>query len=195
MAAATPLDLAAVFGRRDAGVEPRALVVEVGPGMGDSLPAMAKDWPAADVLAFEVFEPAVAALIARLVREEVDNVRIVHADAVAGISALLPAGSVDEVWLFFPDPWPKPRHHKRRMVTPAFADLVASRVKPGGRWRLATDSSHYAQQMRRILDGHSHFEAEDPAGGGVSTARPVTRFEQRGIEAGRRIVELSYRRR
>ena len=195
MAAAGALDLAAVFGHRDAAAESRPLVFEVGPGMGHSLTAMAKDWRAVDLVALEVFEPAVAALIARLVREEIDNVRIVHADAVAGISALLPAGSVDEVWLFFPDPWPKARHHKRRMVTPAFADLVASRVKPGGRWRLATDSSDYAQQMRRILDGHPHFEVEEPADGRASATRPVTRFEQRGIEAGRRIVELSYRRR
>ena len=81
-----------------------------------------------------------------------ENVRIIEADAVAGLERLLPARSVGALWMFFPDPWPKPRHHKRRLVTPGFADLAASRLKPGGMWRVATDSAGYADWIRNILE-------------------------------------------
>ena len=123
------LDLVAAFGR-DA-----ELIVEIGPGAGESLIPMAEVRPEANVLAFEVYRPAIARMLGSLVRAGVENVRIIEADAVAGLERLLPARSIDELWMFFPDPWPKPRHHKRRLVTPAFADLAASRLKPGGMWR------------------------------------------------------------
>lgn len=178
------LDLPAVFGR----VAP--LVVEIGCGPGDSLVPMAAARPGSDLLAFEVYEPAVAGLVARLVREEVGNVRVVQADAVAGLARLVPAGSVDEVWTFFPDPWPKSKHHKRRLVDPAFAALVVSRLRPGGCWRLATDWDGYADQMRQVLEQQPALTAA-PAD---RADRPVTRFERRGVEAGRAITDLVYRR-
>jgi tRNA (guanine-N7-)-methyltransferase len=178
------LDLAATFGRT------APVVVEIGCGPGDSLVPMARARPDVDVLAFEVFEPAAAALVARLVREDVTNVRVAPVDAVAGLERLVPPASLTEVWTFFPDPWPKLKHHKRRLVDPAFVDLVASRLIPGGRWRLATDWAEYADQMRTVVGGHAAFVAlpED------REDRPVTRFERRGTAEDRAIADLVYRR-
>ena len=178
------LDLRATFGR----VAP--VVVEIGCGPGDSLVPMAQARPEVDVLAFEVYEPAVAALVSRLVREGVTNVRVAPVDAVAGLERLVPAGSLTEVWTFFPDPWPKAKHHKRRLVDEAFAELVAARLAPGGRWRLATDWDGYAAQVRTVLDAHPAFVAEAEARGD----RPVTRFERRGLAEDRAITDLVYRR-
>jgi tRNA (guanine-N7-)-methyltransferase len=190
VAAGSTLDLAAVFGRT------APVMVEVGPGMGDSLAPMAAARPGCDVLAFEVFQPAIAALLARLATEEIGNVRIASVDAVDGFAHLLPPDSVDEVWMFFPDPWHKARHHKRRLLSPQFAGLVATRLRVGGCWRLATDWPDYADQMRDVLDRHPDYENAHPDGPAPRFAdRPVTRFEQRGIEAGRTITDLVYRRR
>ncbi len=190
VAPGSTLDLAAVFGRN------APVVIEIGPGMGDSLAPMAAARPASDVLAFEVFEPAIAALLARLATDEIGNVRIASVDAVDGFAHLLPPDSVDEVWMFFPDPWHKARHHKRRLLGTEFADLVASRLRAGGYWRLATDWPDYAAQMQDVLDRHPTFESEHPDGPAARCPdRPVTRFEQRGIDAGRTITDLVYRRR
>lgn len=178
------LDLTATFGR----VAP--LVVEIGCGPGDSLVPMSRARPEVDVLAFEVFEPAAAALVARLVREDVTNVRVAPVDAVAGLERLVAAGSLTEVWTFFPDPWPKLKHHKRRLVDAGFADLVAARLVPGGLWRLATDWAAYADQMRAVVGGHPAFVAEAEERGD----RPVTRFERRGLAEDRAIADLVYRR-
>jgi tRNA (guanine-N7-)-methyltransferase len=100
-------------------------------------------------------------------------------------------GGLAELWTFFPDPWPKRRHHKRRLVGPGFAALVASRLAPGARWRLATDWADYAEQMREVLDARPDLE-----GGVVErwTERPVTKFERKGLAAGRSIVDLCYSR-
>jgi len=181
---AAPLDLAAIFGRT------APVVVEIGCGPGDSLVPMARARPETDLLAFEVFEPAAAALVARAVREDVTNVRVAPVDAVAGLERLVAPGTLTEVWTFFPDPWPKQKHHKRRLVDPAFADLVASRLEPGGRWRLATDWAEYADQMRAVVGGHPAFAAEPEERGD----RPVTRFERRGLAEHRAIADLVYRR-
>lgn len=181
---AVTLDLPATFGRT------APVVVEIGCGPGDSLLPMARARPEIDVLAFEVFEPAAAALVARAVREDVRNVRVAPVDAVAGLARLVPAGVLAEVWTFFPDPWPKLKHHKRRLVDPAFADLVASRLRPGGRWRLATDWAEYADQMRDVVGAHPLFATESEDRGD----RPVTRFERRGLAEDRTITDLVYRR-
>ena len=185
-------DLVGVFGRR------APLVVEIGPGTGESLVAMASARPDVDILAFEVYLPGLARLVRRLDAEQVGNVRLVQGDAVDGLRNLLPADAlVDETWTFFPDPWPKTRHHKRRLVTAAFADLVSSRLASGGVWRLATDWQDYADQMRTVLDVHPELENLGGADRWSKRypARPITRFEQRGIEAGRTVRDLTYRRR
>jgi tRNA (guanine-N7-)-methyltransferase len=185
---AAAVDLVAAFGR-DA-----ELIVEIGPGTGESLIPMADARPHSNVLAFEVYRPAIARMLGNLVREGLDNVRIVEADAVAGLERLLPPRSVDAIWMFFPDPWPKPRHHKRRLLTPAFAALAASRMKVGALWRIATDSADYASWMRDVLDNVPCFANEHPSGWAPRwEARPVTQFEQRGLDAGRQIFDMAYR--
>jgi tRNA (guanine-N7-)-methyltransferase len=187
-----PLDITAAFGRT------APLVVEIGPGTGESLVAMAAARPDVDVLAFEVYLPGVARTVSRLHETEVTNVRVLQSDAVDGLRHLLGPGAVQEVWTFFPDPWPKVRHHKRRLVDRAFADLVASRLRTGGGWRLATDWEGYAAQMRAVLDTHPDLVNAGTASDGWAERhrdRPLTRFEQRGLEAGRTVRDLHYRRR
>lgn len=184
------LDVAAAFGRT------APLLVEIGSGMGGSLVPMASARPDANVLAFEVYQPAVAATLAKLARAGAENVRLVQADAVEGLATLLPERHIDELWLFFPDPWPKTRHHKRRLVTPAFVELVASRLSSGASWRLATDAQDYARQMRSLLDASAAFVNEHPDGWAPRwPARPVSRFEERAQEGERQVYELTYRRR
>jgi tRNA (guanine-N7-)-methyltransferase len=186
------LDPATVFGRR------APLIMEIGSGTGESLVAMAAARPDVDVLAFEVYLPGIARAAARLHDESVANVRLVQADAVDGLSHLLAPESLEEVWTFFPDPWPKARHHKRRLVRAPFAELVASRLRPGGSWRLATDWADYADQMRAVLDDQPGLQNAGTTGDGWAqrcAERPLTRFERRGIEAGRTVFDLHYRRR
>ncbi len=189
VAVGPPLDLAGLFGRSG------PLIVEIGPGAGEAILAAARRRPEANLLAFEVHQPSLARLVKLLADTDLGNVRLVEADAVAGIRRLLPAGSIAELWTYFPDPWPKARHHKRRILGPEFADLAAVRIAPGGIWRLATDWAEYAEQMRGVLDRHPDFVADRPAEAGGRPDRPVTRFEQRGLDAGREIVDLAYRRR
>lgn len=186
---AAAVDLVEAFGR-DA-----ELIVEIGPGTGQSLIPMAAARSYANVLAFEVYRPAIARMLGHLAHQGLDNVRIIEADAAAGVEHLLPPRSVDEVWMFFPDPWPKPRHHKRRLVTPAFVTLAASRMKPGAIWRIATDSADYADWIRSVFDNDPRF-ADEHANGRAPRweARPITQFEQRGLEAERQIFDLAYRR-
>jgi len=183
------LDLPAEFGRQ------APLVVEIGPGPGDSLVPMAAARPEVDVLAFEVYEPAAAQLVSALHRADLDNVRIVVGNAAEGLQHLVPAGGLTELWTFFPDPWPKARHHKRRLVSPALAALAVQRLRRGGTWRLATDWEDYAVAMRTVLDTQPGLENLHPGGWAPRwDARPVTRFEQRGRDAGRTVHDLTYRR-
>lgn len=175
------------------------LVVEIGPGMGDATAAMAADRPEVNILAIEVYKPGVAQTFAHLARRGVDNVRVLRADAAKVLAERTLPGSLSELWLFFPDPWPKRRHHKRRIVTPAFADLVATRLAPGGSWYLATDWAPYAKQMLAVVSGCADLVnpyADGPAGGFAPRApfRPETRFERRGVAADREIFDLHARR-
>lgn len=184
-----PLDVTELFGR------PAPLVVEIGPGAGEALLSVAAQRPDLNLLAFEVYQPALAQLIKQLVDLELTNVRLVEADAAEGIRRLVPASSVDEVWTYFPDPWPKARHHKRRIVSPQFADVVSTRLKPDGIWRLATDWATYADHMRTVLDTHPDFARGHRRWAPRPLERPVTKFEQRGLDAGREVFDLAYRRR
>lgn len=186
-----PLDLASVFGRS------APLLVEVGPGNGDSLAPMAAKRPDWNVLAFEVFQPALASTFSKLERAGATNVRLVLGDGAQGLEHLLGPASIDELWLNFPDPWHKSRHHKRRIVDADFAALVASRLKPGALWRLATDWEDYALWMREVLDVAPGFENIHSTTGGWAPRfeeRPVTKYERRGMDAGRAIFDLTFRR-
>jgi tRNA (guanine-N7-)-methyltransferase len=167
------------------------LIVEIGSGVGEATAALAAARPEYDVLAFEVWRPGVADTLWKLAEAGADNVRLIGVDAVWSFEQLLEEGQLAELWTFFPDPWPKTRHRKRRLVGPEFARLAASRLAPGAPWRLATDWGEYAEQMREVLDAEPALE-----GGPVPRweERPVTRFERKGVEAGRTIADLAYRR-
>jgi len=167
------------------------LIVEIGSGIGEATAVLAAQRPEADVLAFEVWRPGVAHALGLVADAGADNVRFLGVDAVWSIEHLIAPGSLEELWTFFPDPWPKTRHHKRRLVTPEFAALVASRLRPGGSWRLATDWAQYAEQMQEVLD------AEPNLTGGVVerwAVRPVTKFERKGLAVDREITDLRYTR-
>lgn len=185
------IDWPRAFGR------PAPLIAEIGSGVGDSLVAMAADRPGHNVIAFEVYLTAVASTIGKLSRADVHNVRLLVADGSEGLRELIEPGSLEELWTFFPDPWPKKRHHKRRLVQPGFAALVAERLAAGGLWRLATDWPDYAEQMREVLDAEPRLvnvHHDRPGGWAPRADRPVTRFERRGLDAGRPVRDLVYRR-
>ncbi len=167
------------------------LIVEVGCGVGEATGPLAAARPGHDVLALEVWRPGVAESLRNVAVAGAGNVRFLGVDAAWSVERLFTSASLSELWTFFPDPWPKTRHHKRRLVTARFAALVADRLAPGGIWRLATDWPAYAEQMRRVLDAEPGLE------GGPTprwSERPSTRFERRGIAEGRPIADLTYRR-
>jgi len=170
----TALDLRQVFGR----VSP--VVLEIGSGMGEATATMAIAQPAVDVLAVDVHTPGHGNLLKMVEAAELANVRIVSGDAHVVLTAMLPPASLHAVRVFFPDPWPKARHTKRRLVTPDFADLVADRLVDGGHLHVATDMSTYAKQVRTVLAGHPALRLTDEV-----PWRAPTKFEQRGIDAGR----------
>lgn len=167
------------------------LVVEIGSGIGEATAALAAARPDHDVLALEVWRPGVADSLWRVAEAGAENVRFCSVDAVWFLEHVVPPAGLAGLWTFFPDPWPKTKHHKRRLVTPATAAVVATRLRRGALWRLATDWPDYADQMRRVLDAEPLLE-----GGVVDrwAERPVTRFERKGLEAGRPPTDLTYRR-
>ncbi len=182
------VDWRSAFGRE------APLIVEIGSGAGDSLGPMAQGRPDANIVAFEVFEPAVASTLGRLGRHRIDNVRVVVADGAQGLARLFDDGSVSELWTFFADPWHKKRHHKRRLVGTDFADVVVAKLAPGGLWRLATDWEDYALWMREHLDGFPGLENVHGGWAPRLAERPVTKYERKGLEAGRTVYDLTYRR-
>ncbi|HOB05651.1 MAG TPA: tRNA (guanosine(46)-N7)-methyltransferase TrmB [Propionibacteriaceae bacterium] len=182
-----PLDLVDLYGRA------APLIVEIGSGTGHALEAAAAARPDANHLAFEVFAPAVASTVGRLATEGLLNVRIVMADGVQGLTHLLARGAAEEIRIWFPDPWHKARHAKRRLVSAAFGDLVASRLAADGALRIATDWQEYADHVHEVLDAHPRFVSLNPVP--RFEERPLTKYESRGIAAGRAIHDLAYRAR
>lgn len=176
--AGRPLDAVAVFGRS------APLVLDIGCGDGEATVALAVAEPGRDVLAVDVHTPGLAALLRRLEERHLTNVRVAEGDALIVLRDMVRA--VDEVRVLFPDPWPKTRHHKRRLVTRDFADLVASRLRPGGRLHVATDWPHYAEQVLAVVGACPQLD-----GGPVPRPdRPVTRFERRARKEGRAVVDV-----
>ena len=171
------------------------LWLEIGTGNGEACVAIAGRHPDVNYLGFEVFRPSVASALGLIARESLTNVRLAHVDGVDALRRWVPAGSVDRLITFFPDPWHKTRHHKRRLVNPSTAELVASRLRRGGSWHLATDWADYAEHIRQVLDARTDLVNAYTDGDGWAPRadeRPVTRFEQRGLEAGRTIRDLVY---
>ena len=185
-----PLDLDQVFGRR----APRML--EIGFGAGEALLAFAQAHPKMDCLGIEVHRPGVGHLLLGVEAAQLTNVRVIDRDAVEVIRNEIPSRSIALVHIFFPDPWHKERHHKRRLIQPPFVALLARIIASGGTLRLATDWEHYALQMREVLDAAPEFENIAGAAGFVprTDARPLTRFERRGHRLGHGVWDLEYRR-
>ena len=176
-----PLQLERLFGRR------APCTLEIGFGNGQNLAERAAREPAADFIGVEVHPPGVGQLLLAAARAGCDNLRVIAHDAVEVLERQIPCGSLDEVQILFPDPWPKKRHHKRRLLQSAFIELAASRLRPGGRLHIATDWEPYAEQI----------EAELGACRALTTAcapvaRSATRFERRGERLGHRIREFLF---
>ncbi|GGM04418.1 tRNA (guanosine(46)-N7)-methyltransferase TrmB [Micromonospora yangpuensis] len=185
--AGSPLDLADLFGRR------APVVLEIGSGMGDATAAMAADDPSRDYLAVEVHTPGIANLLDLVRRHGLGNVRIVEGDALELVRGL-PVDALDAVHVFFPDPWPKTRHHKRRLIQPAHVALLRSRLTPGGTLHCATDWAEYAESMRRTLDDDPGLVNAHPGYAPRPAHRPVTKFERRARTASRDVFDLIYHR-
>lgn len=184
------IDPAALFGRE------APLTAEVGSGQGHAIVHAASEHRDRDYLAIEVFRAGLARTMIRAEWAQITNLRMVEANAPEVLEAALPAGSVDELWVFFPDPWKKARHTKRRLVSADFARISARALRPGGVLRLATDWEDYAEQMREVMDDATDFERDFTGEWAPRFAgRVLTAFEQKGIDKGREIRDLSYRRR
>ncbi|MDP5228186.1 MULTISPECIES: tRNA (guanosine(46)-N7)-methyltransferase TrmB [Arthrobacter] len=168
-------DAEAAFGRT------APLVVEIGSGLGEAVTHAAAEHPEWDFLAVEVYTPGLANTLMKIAQGGLTNVRVVQANAPEVLSTMLPAGSVNQVWVFFPDPWHKAKHHKRRLIQPAFAEQVAQALEPGGLWRIATDWSNYAIHAREVLDGSADFDNvhEGERSGADS---PLTQVWASGVE-------------
>jgi tRNA (guanine-N7-)-methyltransferase len=180
-----PLDLTPLFGR---GTD---VVLEIGFGDGRATEQMALDQPSIGILAIDVHTPGVGELLARLDSAELTNVRVMEADAIVVLERMIAPDALAGVRSYFPDPWPKARHHKRRLVQPAILDLVRTRVRIGGTWHLATDWSEYAEAALECFGQDPRWRGgvvERPAG------RPVTRYERRALRDGRPVTDLIFTR-
>jgi len=185
---AAPLAFAEAFGRE------APVVAEVGFGMGETTATIARENPGTNYLAIEVHGTGVGSLLKRLDAEGIGNVRIVKHDAVEVMRDMVPEGALAAIHVFFPDPWPKKRHHKRRLLQPAFVELAASRLAPGGLLHVATDWREYAEQVlavmreSRLLENTAGEFAPRPAW------RPQTKFERRGTALGHGVWDIIFRR-
>ena len=182
------LDVPALFGRQ------APLVLEIGSGMGEATAAMAAADPGRDYLAVEAHLPGIAHLLGLVESQGLRNVRVAHGDALDLVRRRLPEQSLDAVHVFFPDPWPKARHHKRRIIQPAHVALLRSRLALGGTLHCATDWLEYAESMLEVLDADPGLE--NPSGGFAPRPehRPVTKFERRGLGLGHEVRDLVVRR-
>jgi len=184
------LDLAEVFGND------HPVVVEIGFGTGEATAAMAAADPGTNLLAVDVHTPGFGRLLARIGADHLENVRVVSGDAVELFRDMLGAGVLTGIRIYFPDPWPKARHHKRRLVSAQFVALAVSRLAPGGTVHLATDWPPYADQMRQVLGAEPSltkaFDGEEPRPAQRPGRRPTTRFERAGHVKGHRVTDLLY---
>lgn len=186
---AQPADFATVFGRR------APLVIEIGFGMGDATAQIAAARPDTDFLGIEVHPPGVGALLQRIEERGLGNVRIVQHDAVEVLEHMVAPASLAGLHVFFPDPWHKKRHHKRRLIQGPFVVLLASRLAPGAYLHCATDWQPYAEQMLEVLSAEptlrNRFDGYAPR----PDYRPLTKFENRGLKLGHGVWDLVFERR
>lgn len=180
-----PFDLALLFERE------APTVVEIGFGMGDTLARMALDNPQINYLGIEVHTPGIGNLLATIDEHNISNIRIINHDAVEVLQQSVTDGALDRVQIFFPDPWPKKRHHKRRLVQPNFITLLSRKIKSGGVLHIATDWENYAQYIEEMFLTNSKFTRLP---GDTPNQRPTTKFEKRGLELGHGVWDLIYGR-
>ena len=184
-----PLDLVTAFGRN----APK--VLEIGFGMGETTARIAQSNPEIDYLAIEVHTPGVGGLLKKIRDLGLTNVRIIQHDAVEVLETMIPPASLDGVHIFFPDPWPKKRHHKRRLVQAPLAALIASRMRPGGILHVATDWEDYATQILDVLSAEPLLANTSDGFAPRPESRPLTKFENRGLKLGHRVCDIVLRRR
>lgn len=184
-----PLDLDAAFGRS----APK--ILEIGFGMGETTAKIAESCPQNDYLGVEVHTPGVGALCKLIAEKGLTNLRICQHDAVEVVRDMLPEGSLSGIHVFFPDPWHKKRHHKRRLIQPPFVALLASRLKPGGYFHCATDWEEYGQQMLEVLSGEPTLENTAEGFAPRPDYRPLTKFENRGLRLGHGVWDVIFRKR
>lgn len=185
-----PVDWSAWFAR------PAKLGIEIGFGMGHALlswAGQAADW---NLLGIDVYQPGVGALLLGVEQARLSNVRVINDDARTAVAQCFMPASVAEIRIFFPDPWPKQRHHKRRLIQPDFVLAMARCLCPGARVLLATDWEDYADSMLDVMNASPHFTNLHPANGFAPrpAARPLTRFESRGLRLGHGVWDLAYER-
>lgn len=188
---ATPVALQSLFARH------APLTLEIGCGNGEALIAAAQAQPEANFIGIEVYRPGVGRLLNAIAAAKLDNVRVINHDAMEVLESMVPAASLARILIYFPDPWPKKRHHKRRLIRPEFLPVLARALKPGAQLELATDWEDYAQQMLEQLTAAPAFVNISPSAGFVSRPayRPETRFERRGITRGHAVRDLIFKRR
>jgi len=182
------LDLDRVFGR----VAPK--ILEIGFGMGETTADIASRNPGTDYLGVEVHTPGVGGLLKRIAALGLANVRVIQHDAVDVLEGMIALASLDGVHVFFPDPWPKKRHHKRRLIQPAFVSLLAARMKPGAYLHVATDWEDYAQWILQTLSGEPLLANTAAAYAPRPEHRPLTKFETRGLQLGHGVWDVVFRR-
>ncbi|TAN51542.1 MAG: tRNA (guanosine(46)-N7)-methyltransferase TrmB [Betaproteobacteria bacterium] len=184
-----PIDARAVFGRA------APLVLEIGSGMGETTAAIARAQPESDFIAIEVHGPGVGSLLNRIEADRIANLRVIRHDAVEVLEHMIADASLAGIHLFFPDPWPKKRHHKRRLVQPAFAALAARKLAPGGYLHAATDWPDYAARMLAVFTAEPLLANQASGYAPRPEHRPLTKFERRGLGLGHTVHDLLFRRR
>ena len=186
---ASPIDPAAIFGRA------APLTLEIGSGMGETTAAIAEANPGNDYIAVEVHLPGVGALLKRIAAAGITNLRVIRHDALEVLTNMIADGTLAGIHLYFPDPWPKKRHHKRRLLQPAFTALAAKKLAPGGVFHAATDWPPYAEHMLEVLSAEPLLENTVDGYAPRPGNRPLTKFENRGVKLGHEVRDLLFRRR
>jgi tRNA (guanine-N7-)-methyltransferase len=187
--ATAPLDFPAIFGRR------ASVVLEIGFGMGETTAAIAAAQTDIDFLGVEMHLPGVGALLRRIDEQGLTNLRVLRHDAVDVVASMIAPATLAGIHVFFPDPWPKKRHHKRRLLQPAFVRELALRLAPGGYLHVATDWDDYAQEILATLTAEPLFENTAADFAPRPAYRPLTKFEARGLRLGHGVHDLIFRRR
>jgi tRNA (guanine-N7-)-methyltransferase len=184
-----PLDFDAAFGRH------APTTLEIGFGMGETTASIAAGEPGTNFIGIEVHSPGVGSLLKRIAEHGLDNVRVIQHDAVEVVRDMIAPGSLHAVHVFFPDPWPKKRHHKRRLLQPAFVHELALRLERGGYFHVATDWQDYAEQILEVFSQEPLLENTAETYASRPPYRPQTKFESRGLRLGHGVWDIVFRRR